>query len=435
MTRLARSYSGLPDSTIQSLFHSLKREGLERPVPTQEEFDQWRSRTRSLIHSSRMSERLKSRSEHDLFLANEEDYDGDTFYALANIERRARQQAVIRSLKGNVTDLTPPGSQLDMYEWGPDGRPARVWYASYGSNMARERFLTYIEGGTPQGSASKHEGCRDSSLPQGDIPIRYRGRMHFAYESRRWESGGVAFLDNDGVSHALGRAYNVSMEQFDDIVAQENGGYVSTISPKATPAEEAILNGSATASHGVYGTMVHIGDYDGAPVFTFTGDFTASEALEESWAARPGICSTNEPSPNYIRMVGSGLQDTFGMSEHEQADYLRGCPGMEDFGRRRVLKILRTPPEPVKVAPRTTYSSYSGASSGSSYRGSESWMEAWDRERGWGTSDDEWDLYSEFPSLRDAEDRDPDSPVRKVKTCFYCGGTGHKMNDCPKLKN
>ena len=35
-----------------------------------------------------------------------------------------------------------------------------VWYLSYGSNLLEERFLCYIEGGTPPGSKSFHSGSR-----------------------------------------------------------------------------------------------------------------------------------------------------------------------------------------------------------------------------------------------------------------------------------
>ena len=34
--RLARAFSGLPDSTLQTLFHALKREGTGCPAPTEE---------------------------------------------------------------------------------------------------------------------------------------------------------------------------------------------------------------------------------------------------------------------------------------------------------------------------------------------------------------------------------------------------------------
>ena len=35
-----------------------------------------------------------------------------------------------------------------------------VWYLSYGSNLLEERFLCYIEEGTPPGSKSFHSGSR-----------------------------------------------------------------------------------------------------------------------------------------------------------------------------------------------------------------------------------------------------------------------------------
>jgi len=467
-TRLARDYSGLSDSQVQEIYHALKREGETLPLPTDAEFDAWKFRQHSLIANSHLSDIKKSRSEHDLHIANNENIDSATFHAWANVERRARQESVIRELKGNVADLSAPGSQIANYTWGLDGRPARVWYASYGSNMDRNRFLTYVTGGTPKGSANAHSGCRDKARPEGDIPIRYRGRMHFAYQSRRWESGGVAFMDNDGVSHALGRAYNVSMGQFDDIVAQENGAQTLT-GAKKTPAEEAIVNGKAEASHGIYGTMVHIGDYDGAPVFTFTSDFTAQESLEEKHAKKPDNFSTNKPSDNYIRMVGNGLHETFGMTAHQQADYLRGCPGMESMNRRQLLRIVRTPPTPPPPPVPKTFSTPTPTDrvwrkpepkQTSKDDDEPHWLKRWDSAKGWDDPEavkqaDEYarrtaanssnsSFLDDTPSEADDEMwRDliasqsltepfpVVSPPRRV--CQFCDQPGHKMNDCPKI--
>ncbi|RWW45971.1 hypothetical protein BHE74_00048142, partial [Ensete ventricosum] len=71
-----------------------------------------------------------------------------------------------------------------------------VWYASYGSNMWKPRFLCYIEGGKVEGMSAACCGSLDKSSPKDVIwkivPHRLLfGRSH----TRTWGAGGVAFLD------------------------------------------------------------------------------------------------------------------------------------------------------------------------------------------------------------------------------------------------
>lgn len=382
--RLARAFSGLPDATLQSLFHALKREGNGCPEPTIEMKQSWRDRQRVLLKYAKLTDAQREHSERDLLRAMEENIDGDIFHAWHRLEVRARQEIVLDSMVGNIIDLAPPGSQSDQYQLGEDGRPNRVWYSSYGSNLSKDRFLTYIQGGTPDGSATSHPGCRDKSLPLEDIPIRFEGRMHFSGYSYRWGSGGVAFMDNeDNLGRALGRAYNVSIEQFDDIAAQENGRGVGTISTKT---EEAINNGSSILlATGLYGNLVHIGDYQGAPAFTFTGDFSAEQALLGSFEdKKAGYIKINEPSPNYIRVIGSGLKETFDLSVEQQVDYIRGSLGSEDMTRSRIKEILESPAEvfskPIKSSnyggstyPYSGYGSYTDEYGTKNYWDDEDW--------------------------------------------------------------
>lgn len=347
--RLARAYSGLSQSTLQKLFHGLKREGANLPEPTAGERDLWRARQQTLIKHAPLPKGQRERSERDLFHAGQEDLPPGVFYALSNLEVRARQEAVLREIKGQVVDLAPPGSQAHLYDLDEEGRPKYVWYASYGSNMDAERFDTYVTGGTPHGSNTHHQGCRDKTPPADDIPIRFEGRMHFAALSGRW-GGGVAFMDNDHAGHALGRAYLVSIEQFDDIIAQENGKIPGTVT---IDAGEVLRTGQVDVSTNLYGRMCHIGDKDGKPVLTFTGNFSAQEALEDSYSNINSWTSTTKPSPNYLRMIGRGLGETFGMDVGQQADYLRGVPGATTMTKTRLMEILSTPPDPMpKPKPR-----------------------------------------------------------------------------------
>lgn len=439
--RLARHYSALPEKDVQALFHSLKREGADLPPPTDEEIKMWQVRQRALIEHSNLTDRQKEKAEQDVFRSNDETPDGALFHAWSRVELRARQEAAIRSIDTAI-DLEPPGSQSEQYTLGEDGRPTHVWYASYGSNMDEQRFLTYIEGGTPKGTTTRHTGSRDQTPPQGDIPIRFPGRMHFAYASGRWDGGGVAFVDSDTAGHALGRAYLITSRQFDDVVSQENGRVPRQ--DNQLPIGDAIEKGKVRAEGlGLYNTLVHIGDYQGAPVITFTGDFTAQEALREGAALDRdldgnGLIASNEPAPNYMRMIGSGLKETFDMTEHQQADYLRGAGGAEEWPRRLLLRTLRTPAtpprrqttrqptqQPLFTSPTRDRSSQLAAAEEAEARSRQI------RGTTGGTkSGNPWVITRPEPTTR----KQGSFSIKGNKTCPFCGKPGHGMHDCPLIR-
>lgn len=377
-TSLARAISGLSEQEIQRTFHALKREAHGLPAPSELDVAEWRSRQYDLLQRMRSMKPNRKDSLRDrLFRSRSESVpDGSTFYAWSRLEARARQEATLNALDSAVIDLEPPGSQADQYDLGEDGRPKRVWYASYGSNLHRDRFMNYIEGGSPEGSSRIYDGCEDPTPPTDDIPIRFSGsRPHFALTSRVWR-GGIAFIDQqpkDATAQGLGRAYNVSIDQFDGVVAQENGG--SSKEARPVPLDEALTEGRSVTGTGSYETIMHIGDYQGAPVLTFTAPFTTQEAVTKTGyieRVAPGgktpvrmPVMTNKPSAAYLRMIGGGLNETFGMDETQQADYLRGCPGGERWTRQQMVRILRgqdpeppraTAPEDAKKTSKTTTS-------------------------------------------------------------------------------
>ena len=462
--RLARHNSGLPDATVQRLFHALKREAAAADVPTgsPDEQREWREQMSDLLEQSHLTSKARARSEHDLLLSREEQPDAATFYSWQHIDARARQQAALRGAKADVVDLAPPGAHAEHYELGPDGRPVMVWYASYGSNLDRNRFLTYLTGGTPDGSHTSHDGARDHTLPADDIAIRYQGRMHFAGSSGRWGGGGVAFIDPGDTGHALGRAYLISAEQFDDVVAQENARTPGTLT---TPITEALTQGTTKATAGLYGTLVHIGDYQGAPVMTFTSAFTAVDALHNSHHAKTGGWDvTNTPHNNYLRMIGSGLSDTFGMDIPSQADYLRGSLGAHDISRDTLITVLSTPPDPTpaptsRIRPRRTLTgSWSLDDNwGTPVRGSRGtrdpyhsgtsgrWADEWDSyrsedrtsfdifdsrgstEKHWWNFDTDSEYEAYLTELEAAEE------TAYLRYCQNCGSSRHRLRDCPDL--
>ena len=103
-----------------------------------------------------------------------------------------------------------------------------MWYASFGSNILLERFECYLRGGRIDGMVRDMPGSRDPTPPLAstfwvDVPHR----LFFAHSSPTWAGGGVAFMDVDTLVDptmaTAFRLYRVTLEQFNDVLAQENG--------------------------------------------------------------------------------------------------------------------------------------------------------------------------------------------------------------------
>lgn len=223
-------------------------------------------------------------------------------------------------------------------------RPSHVWYASYGSNMYRSRFLTYLQGGRPAGAARSYPGCTDPTPPRDDTPIRWAGRLHFATRSPTW-GGGVALADEADRpgQEILGRAYLITAEQFDQVVHFENSGTVAA-EAAPTPLLDVVRRGRARCGTGLYNMLSHLGDREGVPVVTFTSEFTHATALRgDEYVVRGGrryLVHTERPSPAYARMIGGGLAETFGLDVPGQADYIRRCPGGDQWDREALIAAL-----------------------------------------------------------------------------------------------
>lgn len=136
-----------------------------------------------------------------------------------------------------------------------------VWYSSYGSNMWRERFMCYIQGGSPKGSASVQRGAVDSTAPRSTRPICYKKEVFFGRKHPFWhaatcylnvydgadnseapcsedylivgnELGGqcweaaqakeIARRMEEGEPMGFGRMYLITEEQFLEVLRQEN---------------------------------------------------------------------------------------------------------------------------------------------------------------------------------------------------------------------
>lgn len=181
-----------------------------------------------------------------------------------------------------------------------------LWYASYGSNLARDRFETYLSGGRPQGAERTYVGARDSTPPQGDRPFTMPGALFFGWSSPTWDGGGVAFYDPSGKGTVLARAYLLTESQFADVAAQEMH--------RATGEEDLDLSTVLRervhqAGSGRYETLHLLGELDGSPVLTFTAP------------AGHGMAA-KAPSEAYRATIVRGLLDSHGLTIEQAEGYV-----------------------------------------------------------------------------------------------------------------
>ena len=191
-----------------------------------------------------------------------------------------------------------------------------VWYASYGSNMWWERFRCYLEGGVPPGATRRQVGARDPSPPSDSRGVALPYRMYFAGRASTWGGGGVAFLDHerlgvDDLACARGRAWRITREQFDDVVAQENGFRPGEIVVDLDGLEPGDTRELPDA--GWYRGLLVVDTLDGLPLVTFTSPEVRTDL--------------NPPSEAYLRTIAMGLAECTGMSAEEIGEHLAPAAG------------------------------------------------------------------------------------------------------------
>jgi hypothetical protein len=193
-----------------------------------------------------------------------------------------------------------------------------VWYASYGSNLLRKRFMAYIQGGTAPGASIGQVGCTDQTPPKRDRGILILHELFFAEAIPQWEDLGVAFLreEKEVAAKTLGRMYLISRDQFREVVLQENG-HRRMEADVGLDLEKTIREGRSELPGELYGTVLHLGEEEGKPIFTFTASWGEEQAL------------LNRPGPKYLKVIIRGLKETFGLSNPGVMDYLRDVPGVQ----------------------------------------------------------------------------------------------------------
>jgi hypothetical protein len=197
-------------------------------------------------------------------------------------------------------------------------RSGLVWYASYGSNLAyQQRFLCYINGGTPVGSHRSNPGCRNSTPPLEKKPIILNYELFFAGYFEGW-SGAAAFIRRGGANReSLGRMYLITEEQFNDIVIQENDRKVDGTNLLPPVESFACEPGIVLPGLAPYSRLVVVGVEASYPIVTFT----APEG------AAPPIGPPSEP---YVKIIAAGIKETYPLKQdREIVEYLAEAEGIK----------------------------------------------------------------------------------------------------------
>jgi hypothetical protein len=213
-----------------------------------------------------------------------------------------------------------------------------VWYCSYGSNLNRDRFMTYINGGLARNCTLKHIGCRDKSEPIDSIFVKLPHiEMFFAKKSINWGGGGVGFIrrkqEHVSTSETIVRLYLITAQQFIDVVAQENGihdvtkieqlekQFMKEVLPKISHLQDqeyeplSFLEHENTEGKLWYDLLIYLGRKDGYPIFSFTNHEMNSVLSEED-------IFFNSPSIAYTHCIFKGLvEGKMYTSDEEYAQY------------------------------------------------------------------------------------------------------------------
>jgi hypothetical protein len=189
-----------------------------------------------------------------------------------------------------------------------------VWYVSYGSNLLRDRFLCYLMGGTASGANKPNPGARRREPPRAARPVTLPYEVYFAERSRSFGGGGVAFLDHgrsDDIA-TLGRRYLITIDQMEDVVAQE------CWCPTRPIDLDRLRPGSTlTMGRRRYDALMHLGlAPDGRAMLTCTSP-TSMDPAEVA-----------APAERYLRLIARGVQETHGLASDEVSGYLAARPGV-----------------------------------------------------------------------------------------------------------
>ncbi|KAH9722175.1 Histone deacetylase 5 [Citrus sinensis] len=208
--------------------------------------------------------------------------------------------------------------------WRSELSKVDVFYASFGSNMWKSRFLCYIEGGQVEGMQKPCSGSKDRNPPKEILWKTFPHHLFFGHDSSHtWGPGGVAFLNPecDCRHKAYLCLYRITLEQFNDVLLQENVYSDDVSSPLFDTNDlNSVANKKAVSlealKNGWYHNVVYLGKEHGIPILTMTCSLSAVGKFKS------GEFPLRAPAPPYTNTLIKGLVEGKQLSEEEAKAYI-----------------------------------------------------------------------------------------------------------------
>lgn len=186
---------------------------------------------------------------------------------------------------------------------------SKVWYVGYGSNLSEQRFLCYIEGGTPLFGKKKYKGCTDKTLPIERRSKIIHYPLYFALpqgetKTENWGDGGVAFirLQKDVNTETLCRMWKITKEQYEQVRNQEGRSWYNY-------------------------DEIPLGEEEGIPIYAVTNKDNLDNVLL--------------PSESYLKTIALGLKETYKFDNEEIANYLIDKKGIKGYlAKDKIIEII-----------------------------------------------------------------------------------------------
>ncbi|XP_051136605.1 histone deacetylase 5 isoform X2 [Andrographis paniculata] len=232
--------------------------------------------------------------------------------------------ATILDVVQTLEDIIKPFSSLKVDEDSQELQKVYIWYAAFGSNMSMARFLCYIEGGQTEGMKRPCVGSMDRSKPVEIMWKTYPHRLFFGRDyTSTWGPGGVAFLHPESNSNekAYLCLYKITLEQFNDVLLQENGSSHHSSHPTFDmTALDRIKSETSisveTPKRGWYHNVVYLGLEKDIPVLTMTCSLSDIESFKS------GTLPIKPPCKEYGNTLIKGLAEGKHLSEEEASAYI-----------------------------------------------------------------------------------------------------------------
>ncbi|WRX17370.1 Histone deacetylase domain - like 3 [Theobroma cacao] len=264
---------------------------------------------------------------HILPLSSESDDEDDEASKIVSADFVAAVEDVVEPLLKLKVEDNHDKVTTDSTLWRSELSKSDIWYATFGSNMWKSRFLCYIEGGQVEGMKKSCSGSMDRNPPKDILWKTCPHSLFFGRDfTQTWGPGGVAFLHPQSNSHnkTYMCLYRITLEQFNDVLLQENVPDHDLSSPlfdlnalNSIPNEGSFsVEAVKVLQRGWYHSVVYLGKENDIPILTMTCPLSTIEKFKS------GEIPLQAPCKEYADTLVRGLVEGNQLSEEEARTYI-----------------------------------------------------------------------------------------------------------------